>query len=89
MFACKINLPYSVSDEMLTHPKSLGPAFESGSFQSSCFPLLWEGLELTSLCTRAEDELSLSTPIPWDPYSGIVLILSELFTVYTFGLTQA
>lgn len=32
---------------------------------------------------------SLSTPIPWDGYSGIVLILSEIFTVYAFDLMQA
>lgn len=90
MFAYKIHLPYSVSDEMLTHLKSLGPAFDSRSFQSSCFPLPWGGLGIvTSLCTRAEDELSLSAPVPWCAYSGVVVIMSKMFALYTSGLTQA
>lgn len=90
MFAYKINLPHSVLGEMLTHLKSFEPGFQARSFQCLCFLLLWEGLGiLPSLCTRAEDEPSLSTPVPWDGYSGIVLILSEIFTVYAFHLMQA
>lgn len=90
MFADKRNLLQSMLDEMLTHLKSPEPAFDTRPFQCSCFLLLWEGLGiLPSLCTRAEDEPSLSTSIPWDGYSGIVLILSETFTVYAFDLMQA
>lgn len=90
LFAYKINLPHSMLGEMLTHLKSLEPAFDTRSFQCSCFLLLWEGLGvLPSLYTRPEDEPFLSTPIPCDSYSGIVLILSEIFTVYDFDLMQA
>lgn len=87
MLAYKINLSHLMSGEMLTHLKSSESSFDARSFQCSCFLLLWEGLgALPSLCTTAKDEPSLSTPIPWDGYSGIVLILSEIFTVYAFDL---
>lgn len=89
MFADERNLPQSKLGEMLTHLKSPEPAFDARPFQRSCFLLLWEGLGiLPSLCTRAEDEPSVSTSVPWDGYSGIVLILSEIFTVYVFDLMQ-
>lgn len=87
--AYKINLPHSMSGGMLTHLKSLKPVFEARSFQCLCFLLLWEGLGiLPNLCRRAENEPSLSTPIPWDGYSGIILILSEIIAVYAFDLTH-